>query len=250
MVDDGKEIHSCRLANFLDSHPPILILKDGSTVIGSCRYRPAVSLPSLPVECVDDGRDWNGCDIHVEFEYHDANDPTKSRIPEAGKLTVHDQVEEWLKTNVPIGTLVVKDHAAGEIADFVEIQPKEEMVRFYHCKACAPGKRPGASISELKVLEQILRSINRIGTNSLLSELHGRVTGTARSKTKMIKGTARRLGTVATTFHANQWRFEIAVVNPGIDCKKARNSKNTNTLLTTCYEWLAAANAKLLVIGS
>jgi hypothetical protein len=66
----------------------------------------------------------------------------------------------------------------------------------------------------------------------------------------MIKGTARRLGNVATTFHANQWRFEIAVVNPGIDCSKARNSKNTNTLLTTCYEWLAAANATLLVVGS
>ncbi len=80
--------------------------------------------------------------------------------------------------------------------------------------------------------------------------MHGRVTGTARSNTKMIKGTAPRLGTVATTFHANQWRFEVAVVNPGIDCSKARNSKNTNTLLTTCYEWLAAANATLLVIGS
>jgi len=250
IVDDGEEVHFYTLEEFLDSHPPIFVLDDGSSVIGSCRYSPARSIPPLPLECFDDGRDWDACDIHVEFEYQDSNDPQKNRIPEPGKRTVQDQVEQWLKSSTPTGTLVIKDHAAGEIADFIEILPKEEVIRFYHCKACARGKKPGARISELIFLEQVLRSINQIGTNSLPSELHGRVIGSSRPNTKMVKGTAPRLEALAKTFHANQWSFEVAVVNPGIDCKKSRRATNTNTLLTTCYEWLMAANAKLLVIGS
>jgi len=249
-IDDGQEIHQYDLASFLDKHPPIIVLDNGSAVIGSCLYTSTHSLPSIPLTCLDNKRDWEQCDIHVEFEYHDKEDPKKSRIPAPGKLSVHDQVEQWIFSNAPHGTLAIKDHAAGEIADFVEIQPKQELIRFYHCKACATDKQPGASISELNMLEQVLRSIDRIGTNSLLSELHERVTGSARPNTKMIRGQAKRLSTEAATFHANQWKFEVAVVNPGIDCEKSRTWRNTNTLLTTCYEWLAAANSGFLVIGS
>jgi hypothetical protein len=100
------------------------------------------------------------------------------------------------------------------------------------------------------MLEQVLRSVNRIGGNTLLADLHERVIGTTRPETKLVKGSSNSLKNLAKTFHANEWLFEVVVVNPGLDCKKAVRARNTNTLLTACYEWLAAANATLRVVGS
>jgi hypothetical protein len=171
-------------------------------------------------------------------------------IPQPGKLTVQDQLQQWLKTSASPRTFIIKDHASGEIADFVEVQPSDSVVRFYHCKACSPGKSPGARLNELKVLEQVLRTVNHIGSNSLVSELHGRVVGETRPATQMVKGTSDGLEKLGKEFHANVWNFEVVIVNPGIDCKKAVRTKNTNTLLIACYEWLAATNARPRVIGS
>ena len=64
------------------------------------------------------------------------------------------------------------------------------------------------------------------------------------------EGTSEALKKLSKTFHANEWAFEVVVVNPGIDCKKAVQTKNTNTLLIACYEWLGSANTRLKVIGS
>ena len=248
-VDDGQEFHWRSVAEFLDSYPPIIVLEDGSTVIGGSRFEPRSQLNSLPEECLDCIRDWTGCDIHVEFEYLDDDDPKRNRIPEPGKRAVQDQVEEWLSAADSQQTLIVKDHASGEIADFIEIQPSHLRIRFYHCKACSPGKSAGARIDELKVLEQVLRSVDHIGSNALPSELYSRVTGTKRPATRMVRGNPDSLKRIAKTFHANEWEFEVVVVNPGIDCKRAISTKNTNTLLIACYEWLGTANAHLKVIG-
>ena len=249
-VDDGQEVHWTSLAELLDAYPPIVVLEDGSTVIGGSRFEPRLQLSSLPGECLDCDRNWKSCDIHVEFEYRDTVDPTKNRIPKPGKLSVHDQLEQWLKVSGKRETLVIKDHASGEIADFVEISRSDSTIRFYHCKACSPGKAPGARLEELKMLEQVLRSVNRIGGNTLLSDLHERVIGTSRPETRMVKGGADGLKRLVTTFHSNEWLFEVVVVNPGLDCKRAVRARNTNTLLIACYEWLATANATLRVVGS
>ena len=66
----------------------------------------------------------------------------------------------------------------------------------------------------------------------------------------MVKGSADTLRTTGQSFHANEWEFEVVIVNPGIHCKRSVRKKNTNTLLIACYEWLGAANAQLKVIGS
>ncbi|MFC1557188.1 DEAD/DEAH box helicase [candidate division KSB1 bacterium] len=251
-VNDGQEIHLKSLAEFLDTNPPIIVLEDGSTVIGGNRFEPRLQVTPLPKECLDFSRNWTGCDIHLECEYHYADDPTQNMIPQPGKLTVQDQLEQWLKESASRDTLIVKDHASGEIADFIEIRrsDSDSVVCFYHCKACSSGKSPGARLDELKVLEQVLRSMNHIGSNSLLSELHDRVTGTKRPATRMVKGSSDALKEARKTFHANEWDFEVVVVNPGISCKRTVRRKNTNTLLIACYEWLGTANARLKVIGS
>jgi hypothetical protein len=249
-LDDGQEFHWRSVSDFLDIFPPIIVLEDGSTVIGGSRFEPRIQLASLPEECIDSSRDWSRCDIFLECEYNDPEDPTVSILPQPGKLSVQNQLEKWLKESASRHTLIVKDHGSGEIADFIEIKPPSSSIRFYHCKACSSGKSPGARIEELKVLEQVLRSVNRIGSNSLLSELHDRAIGTKRPETRMVKGTAEALQKARHAFHANEWKFEVVIVNPGIDCKKSIQRKNTNTLLIACYEWLGAANAQLKIIGT
>lgn len=248
-IDDANEIHYQPMAEFLDAHPPIIVLEDGSTVIGGHRFEPRTQLSALPPECLDGARDWTGCDIHVEFEYIHPTDSRKSQTPQAGKRTIHDQLQEWLITGATQGSLVIKDHASGEIADFIELAPDTSTVRFYHCKACSHGKDAGARIGELKALEQALRTVNHIGGNALVSELHERVTGNARPETRLVVGTPQELKTLADRFHANEWQFEVVLVNPGIDCQRSITKRNTNTLLIACYEWLGVANAKLKVIG-
>jgi superfamily II DNA or RNA helicase len=249
-VDDGQETHSRDVADFFDEFPPLIVLEDASSVLNGSRFEPGLKLRSLPSELLDDSRDWDGCDIHVEFKYHDPVHPTKSRFPEAGKRTVQDQLEEWLAAAAKRQTLIVKDHATGEIADFIEIDPADSVVRFYHCKGCSPGKKPGARLDELKALEQALRSVNRIGSNGLIDDLYCRVVGGERPDTRMVKGNPTSLKRVADSFHANEWRFEVTIVNPGIDCKRIVSARNTNTLLVVCQEWLGTANATLRIIGS
>lgn len=249
-IDDGQEIHSRDIAEFFDDFPPLIVLEDASTILSGSRFEPGLALRELPSELLDDSRDWSGCDIHVEFEYVDQAVPRRSRIPKVGKQTVHDQLEEWLADGAKQQTLIIKDHATGEIADFVEVDPSNSMVSFYHCKSCSPGKKPGARIDELKALEQALRSVNHIGSNGLIDNLYRRVVGTERPETRMVKGTPVSLKKVADSFHANEWNFEVAIVNPGIKCKKIVSTPNTNTLLVVCQEWLGTANATLRIIGS
>jgi hypothetical protein len=249
-VDDGQEIHSRDVADFFDDFPPLIVLEDASTVLNGSRFEPGLELRALPSELLDDSRDWRGCDIHVEFEYHDPVNPKRSRIPKAGKRTVQDQLEEWLVAAATRQTLIIKDHASGEIADFIEIEPSDSLVRFYHCKACSPGENPGARLDELKALEQALRSVNHIGSNGLIDELHRRVVGNERPDTRMVKGSPGSLKSVADSFHANEWRFEVTILNPGINCKRTVRARNTNTLLVVCQEWLSTANATLKIIGS
>lgn len=249
-VDDGQEFHWMGLVDLFDKFPPVVLLSDGSSVIGGSRYEPASEMTSFPLEQIDSSRDWSGCDIYVEFEYVDPNDASRSRIPQKGKISVHDQLEQWLKQESPKGTFIIRDHGSGEIADYITIEASLNKMTFYHCKACGTGKKPGARIGELNALEQALRSINYIGHQGLVQELHSRVTGKDRAKSKLIKGSVGGLRKTIAAFHANQWVYEVVIVNPGIDCNKTRRSANTNTLLVTCFEWLAAAGARLTVIGS
>lgn len=249
-VDDSNEIHMQAVAEYFDENPPVLLLDDGSSVVNGSRYESARVLAKLPEECLDHSRDWSKCDIHVEYEFRDPKDVTRSKIPAAGKISVQDQVEEWLKASASTGRFAVKDHAAGEIADFIEVEEQSSTIRFYHCKACTPVKQPGARLDELKALEQALRTLNHIGMNSLLIDLLDRVSGNSRPNTRMVVGEISSLKRLAHKFRANEWKFEVVLVNPGIACQKAVRVANTNTVLIACYEWLAAANARLIVVGS
>ncbi|HPS73079.1 MAG TPA: hypothetical protein PLD52_02165, partial [Bacteroidales bacterium] len=233
----------------LDDNPPIFVLEDRSTIINGSRFEPGIKLSTLPSKCLDFGFDWSGCDINLEFPIINPN-PKKSVKPKAGKLAVQDYLEQWLMKSATGDTLIIKDHASGEIADFIEVMESSMTIKFYHCKACSPKKSPGARISELKVIEQVLRSIIYIGTNSLISELYRRVTENQRPNTRMVYGTSTNLKNIGKKFQANRWTFEVCIVNPGIDLNRSIRAENTNTLLIACYEWLGAANASLKIIGS
>jgi len=249
-IDDGTGYQKFSLERFLDEFPPLIILDNGNTVLGGNLFVLPRELSALPGECFDAGRDWNGCDIYIETDYDHPADPSKSRHSRKGHFSVHDQIEQRLKREANRSTFIIKDHASGEIADFINVNQSKSSISFYHCKACSPGKSPGSRIEELKGLEQAFRSIHYVRNNSLLLELNKRVKNNARRETKLVKGSAANLEKLAATFRPYEWQFEVVIVNPGIDCAKIVKSRNTNILLTTCYEWISNAGATLKVIGS
>lgn len=244
IVDKGDDGETVDLKDFLAKYPPVIFLKDGGIVKGGTLYSTSTDL-KLSDDFLDSKRDWSKCDIYVEFE-----DVKKNKKPLEGFLTIHDQLEEWLKEEAKNSqTLIIKDHSTGEIADFITLNFELNLVSFYHCKACTASKKPGARICELKALEQALRSINYVSSRSLLKEISQRIDSGTRKNTKLIKGDRETLEKNKDHFRGNEWDYEVVMVSPGLDCSKALKRKGTRTLLASCYEWLASVNARFRVIG-
>lgn len=244
VVDKGDGGETVDLRDFLSKYPPTIFLKDGGIVKGGTLYSTSTDL-KLGENFLDSKRDWSKCDIYVEFE-----EEKKGRKPLEGFLTIHDQLEEWLKEESKNNqTLIIKDHATGEIADFITLNFELNLVSFYHCKACTASNKPGARISELKALEQVLRSINYVSSRSLLKEISQRIDSETRKDTKLVKGDRKILEKNKDHFRGNEWNYEVLMVSPGLDCSKVLRRKETKTLLASCYEWLASANTRFKVIG-
>ncbi|UCB53093.1 MAG: hypothetical protein JSV10_03145, partial [Candidatus Zixiibacteriota bacterium] len=141
----------------------------------------------------------------------------------------------------------LKDHGAGEIADFVLVDPAEKTVVFYHCKASSK-KKAGARIKDLQVLEQAYRSIHWI-RRDLPHEIAMHAIGEERPKSRLVKGSNEMAMRLAKQGLTSEWTYEVVVVQPGLNCKQALGRKNTNTLLVTCYEWLSNLGASFSIMA-
>ncbi len=243
-LEKGDSEISLDLKGFLCDNPPTIFLSSGG-IVRSATYYESPSELSLDGEVLDTSRDWSECDIFVEFR-----DKAKGIEPLPGFLSVHEQLEKWLLNEAyKTQRIVIRDHAKNEIADYVVVDPKDKSFTFYHCKACTIEKRPGARINELKALEQALRSINYVGSNSILSLLTERVKGNKRKGTVIKKGKTKSLEKICADFRGIEWTYEIVIVSPGLDCSRSLKNPNTRALLASCSEWLENVGAKFRVTG-
>ena len=240
-IDTGQEVKHLPLNEFLLEYPPFIYLGDGGVVINGELHQPNKTFGVLPKECFIEGIDWSRCDITVEFINEE-----KKILPSEGKKAIHDWLEEKLITETEKSAIILKDHGRGEIADFIVIKPKEKTISFYHCKS-SENKKPGARIKDLKVLEQAFRSIIWIRKSDLLSMIVRRAT--SRQDSIFVKGNKEIAENVAKGFLANEWDYQVIIVQPGLDCNKAVKSPNIKILLLTCYEWLFNIGASLLIMG-
>ena len=240
-VDSGHQVSEFTLEDFLIEYPPHIYLGNGGVLINGELYQPKRLFNALPDACFLKETDWSNCDITVELKAQD-------KFPEVGKLAIHDWLKEKLKIETGEDAIILKDHGTGEIADFIVVEPRERTIRFYHCKRSS-RKAPGARLEDLKVLEQAYRSILWIGKPNLLSEIASRATSKNRPNSKLIKGTVKMVKRLAKRFQPSAWTYQVIIVQPGLDCKKAVKKQNTNTLLLACYEWLHSSGASLLIMG-
>lgn len=245
-VDTGSGVESWPLHEFLSQYPPYIYLRNGGLIVSGQVYQPSFTYAELPKGCFIKGIDWAQCDVKVEF-----CDPDRGIQPQRGKKSIHDWLEQRLISDTTGAAAVFKDHGAGEIADFVVLDPRPKKISFYHCKSAdRRDKRPGANIGQLKdVLHQVLRSVAWIRKPDFPGEILRRIEGAARRPdSKLVKGTVDTIKNLREAFIPSAWKYDVVIVQPGLDCEKVRKQRNTNILLLNCYEWLRHIDAGLAIM--
>ena len=187
----------------------------------------------FPVAWTDEG-----AEITAEF-------PTDMRNLD-GRLTIHEFLESHL--DEPETPILVYDHRAGEIADFVAFAetPSEVTVRFYHCKGSG-GPKPGDRVGDVyEVCGQVLKSIVWFKSpDELLEKLRKRLRGGSR----FVKGDPPTLGGILERAKRKNVRYEVVLVQPGIS-KSGLSEKQTNVLAAANDFLKNVRGEKLTVMAS
>jgi superfamily II DNA or RNA helicase len=196
------------LANYLTENPPILILANGSEVKGSRLLAHAEALPILYASDDVAILDWR--DVPIRFE-------SKWR----GGILRPESVQGRLIDTLLLSTSTVlfDDDDAGEIADVIEIivDQQEVLIRLYHCKYSA-GDEPGMRVGDLYVVcGQAVKSSKVVNyPAALLQRLEHRESILGGRPTRFERGNIGQLRKLRRRADRFRWRFEIAIVQPGL----------------------------------
>ena len=98
-------------------------------------------------------------------------------------------------------------------------------------------------------MSQVLRTYPLIKNKYLLDKILEHGSG-KRPSSKFVKGDKEKLAHLKDKFTPSKWLYEVVIVQPGLDCKKAAMRKNTKILLLTCYEQLQHIGAKFKIMGN
>lgn len=242
-VDYGNEHEDLKLDEFMQKFPAWFYLPERGVIKNGSIYRLETELKKLPDKCRVAGLDWSDCDILSEIE-----------TDEADKLSVHDWLENKLEEESGEGDIIFKDHARGEVADFILFDPEEKQVNLYHCKSCpkhtsAPNKGEpniGATMGHVKdVMDQVIRSNFWVKNSSLLSHINRR---NENGVQHFIKN-EEVFDEFKNGFVPVEWDYTVFIVNPGLDFEQANTAENTKTLLVTCFEWLNSTGTSFRIMG-
>jgi hypothetical protein len=198
------------------------------------------------------GLDWSECDIKTEYAIDSEDQP---RVSDPGKITIHQWVEERLTLEASSDAIVYKDHGSGEVADYIEIDQTQKEIRLYHCKA-APKYQSGDRKGEAKVgatlahvkdaLDQVLRSVVWVKRRKLVDQIAQR--HERDNQTHFVIG-EDLFADLRARFGPSEWSYQVHLVNPGLDYRKAVETRNVNVILLTCYEWLRGVGCDLRIMG-
>ncbi|MBU7045109.1 MAG: DEAD/DEAH box helicase family protein [Theionarchaea archaeon] len=225
------------LQDYLQEFPPLLVMPEGGVIINRQRWEPQQTPGLLPPECFK-SKDWGSCNKKNEEE-------------------IHDWMEEELKRSSYDDAIIIKNHARGEIADFIVLDSKKDKeISFYHCKAMS-SVSPKANVTDAQeVFEQAIRSGRWILLPELAEELYNHIQRrsqtdiVAEENEKELKMT--KLNEVADSFKCNEWKYRVVVVQPGLKCEKIKTDTTTDihSLVVVTYEWLTSHHAEFAVWGS
>jgi superfamily II DNA or RNA helicase len=236
--DPSIEQDDLPLAEILVHDPATIFFADGSRVTGN-----RISPPPPVISRVDAGirkpTTWDGTDIRVEFGEAGG-----------GLSSVGETVANMLSANMPI---VIQDHLAGELADFIAIDNTGDPieVRLVHCKRSG-GPTPAARVGDVdELVAQAVGSVRRLGAGpGLWEELRYRLQH--RDATRLLHGSMDDvLGLLETWTNAPPLAsWSMWLVQPGLSDALLDRSDAVTTLLSAAHGWVNGQNVLLSVICS
>ncbi len=227
---DRGTISKYSLKDFLDEFPLTLLFRDGSSVMDRLYSKPSAQ----PV--IDYGRFkqqvWTGYSITKE-------------VPDgATPKSVQEYVQDH--TALRANSIVICDHGTREVADYVEFEPVDQSVSFYHCKGSGEAT-PGTRQDDFEELvAQGMACLRRVRSAQLISRLEERLQN---NQARIVQGTAAKWQTANTKFEPTTWKFRLVLVQPGLSVAKLKTNAGAilRPLLASAADYAQSSDATLEV---
>ncbi len=192
------------LKDFLQDFPPTLLFPDGSSVSDRLYSRPSAQ----PV--IDYGRlkaqQWNGYIITKEIPLGPNAD------------SVHDFVQAT--TALHGASVLIYDHGTREVADYIEFNPVDRTVSFFHCKGSGAAN-PGTRQDDLEELvAQGMACLRRVQNADLITRIEERMQNNG---SHIVQGQAGWQA-AKSAFEPTTWTFRLVLVQPGLSLAKLKTN--------------------------
>jgi len=213
------------LTTYLNSFGFHLYLADFSRLYRNQLFRSNLNLEHLP-STVFHRHDWQALGVDIRREFG---------VTSQG-ISIHEGIENILLQSD--AAVVVYDHRAGEIADFVTLREENGFVlcEVFHCKASGGANATSRVGDAYEVAGQVVKSVILARSPSALkTELTRRLaTGST-----LRKGTLVELERLLDDAERTRFEFRVCLVQPGISVNAL--SDPVSRVLAAAYDYVLAA---------
>jgi superfamily II DNA or RNA helicase len=162
-IKDPTSGDRCSLEDFLNDHPPIILMPNGGAVRGHYGWKIIKSLPELSPN------------IFKEIDWSDTDITKEAKSTGNSRKNVQEKTLEILKINLSDNAILIIDDGANEIADIIVIEANEHLVQFIHCKFSTEAT-PGNRVKDwYELFDQCTRSHAWFRKHNLIQELDERI---------------------------------------------------------------------------
>jgi hypothetical protein len=239
----------CELQEYLAEFAPVVHLADGSSIQGRSAYLYSPSSYPLPQSLLCH-LNWSQLDCAIEVE--DRSSLSRERQQEIGdRPTVLEAAALLVPDLLAGGTVIYNDHHAGEIADYVAVEPLGEGIRvhLFHCKASSdpiPGARQGDAYA---VVAQALKCVRWLRKSDLFDVILSRAQN---HPERVAQGSVEQLAELLQRGSPQTADYTVHVVQPGFDLGRIAewHDESIRLIMLSLYDELACNDVKLSIIGS
>jgi hypothetical protein len=234
---DGST-RSYPIIEFLEEFPPTFLFPDGSNFVDGFYSRPA-TIPELDSSIVTP-IDWIGCDIHSEV------DDTSIGV------SVQRFIDESYLPMSDAQVMVIKDHAAREIADTIAIDLERNHITLFHVKSVGKDRdgnpaKPGGRKGDIEdLVSQAICSCRWIKHEGFARELDRRLSD--RTSTRVLRGNASKLRDFISNYSPVLFSFEVIIAQPAISADKI--SRSLKSIIASAQDFVATSGSGFSILCS
>jgi hypothetical protein len=209
VLDPGpnQRSQSSKLEEFLESHPPRIILDSGASIQENILSTPRIQNKRFAANEIH-AKDWTDTDLKKE------TDPPRKE--KGFRFNVTQKAIRIVQSEYRFAAddLFISDDRAHEVADLVLIESGDKTITFFLLNyKVSPGKEPGFSRLDLSELaDQAVRTGHWIRSPRLMERLKQRVA----SGSKILHGDLAQLKKLANDFRPDEWTYWVVIVQPGL----------------------------------